>query len=84
MPQRSGFLVLENIRRNRPDPLPVIMITPTKGSRHKAYAEMLGVHDYLRKPFSIDSCWRASSRALKRPEWSAPHLSATGSGRWQL
>jgi DNA-binding response OmpR family regulator len=64
MPQRSGFLVLENIRRNRPDPLPVIMITANEGSRHKAYAEMLGVHDYLRKPFSIDKLLESVERAL--------------------
>ncbi len=64
MPQRSGFLVLENIRRNRPDPLPVIMITANEGSRHKAYAEMLGVHDYLRKPFSIDKLMASVERAL--------------------
>jgi DNA-binding response OmpR family regulator len=64
MPQRSGFLVLENIRRNRPEPLPVIMITANEGSRHKAYAEMLGVHDYLRKPFSIDKLMESVERAL--------------------
>ncbi len=64
MPQRSGFLVLENIRRNRPDPLPVIMITANEGSRHKAYAEMLGVHDYLRKPFSIDRLMESVERAF--------------------
>ena len=56
--------VLENIRRNRPDPLPVIMITANEGSRHKAYAEMLGVHDYLRKPFSIDKLLESVERAL--------------------
>jgi DNA-binding response OmpR family regulator len=64
MPQRSGFLVLENIRRNRPDPLPVIMITANEGSRHKAYAEMLGVHDYLRKPFSIEKLIESVEKAL--------------------
>jgi DNA-binding response OmpR family regulator len=30
------------------------MITANEGSRHKAYAEMLGVKDYLRKPFPMD------------------------------
>jgi DNA-binding response OmpR family regulator len=64
MPQRSGFLVLENIRRNRPDPLPVIMITANEGSRHKAYAEMLGVHDYIRKPFSIEKLIESVEKAL--------------------
>ncbi len=54
MPKRSGFLVLEKLRRTRPTPLRVIMITANEGSRHKAYAEMLGVDDYIRKPFAMD------------------------------
>src|SRR5918995_132307 len=54
MPKRSGFLVLEKLRRNRPVPVRVIMITANEGSRHKAYAEMLGVDDYIRKPFAMD------------------------------
>jgi DNA-binding response OmpR family regulator len=35
-------------------PLRIIMITANEGSRHKAYAEMLGVDDYIRKPFAMD------------------------------
>src|SRR5262245_45410711 len=54
MPKRSGFLVLEKLRRTRPVPLKVVMITANEGSRHKAYAEMLGVDDYIRKPFAMD------------------------------
>jgi DNA-binding response OmpR family regulator len=54
MPKRSGFLVLEKMRRTRDVPLRVIMITANEGSRHKAYAEMLGVDDYIRKPFPMD------------------------------
>lgn len=54
MPKRSGFLVLERLRRSQEDSPPVIMITANEGNRHKAYAEMLGVDDYLRKPFPMD------------------------------
>jgi DNA-binding response OmpR family regulator len=54
MPKRSGFLVLEKMRRTRETPMRVIMITANEGSRHKAYAEMLGVDDYIRKPFPMD------------------------------
>ena len=54
MPKRSGFLVLERLRRSHPVPVRVIMITANEGSRHKAYAEMLGVDDYIRKPFAMD------------------------------
>lgn len=54
MPKRSGFLVLERLRRTQEDSPPVIMITANEGNRHKAYAEMLGVDDYIRKPFPMD------------------------------
>ena len=54
MPKRSGFLVLEHLRRTTEDPVPVIMITGNEGNRHQAYAELLGVVDYIRKPFAMD------------------------------
>jgi DNA-binding response OmpR family regulator len=64
MPKRSGFLVLEKMRRTRETPLRVIMITANEGSRHKAYAEMLGVSDYLRKPFAMDRLIDSVERLL--------------------
>jgi DNA-binding response OmpR family regulator len=64
MPTRSGFLVLERLRRSRPVPLRVIMITANEGSRHKAYAEMLGVDDYIRKPFAMDRLLDSVQRLL--------------------
>ncbi|OHB68085.1 MAG: two-component system response regulator [Planctomycetes bacterium RBG_13_63_9] len=64
MPKRSGFLVLERLRRTRPVPLRVIMITANEGSRHKAYAEMLGVDDYIRKPFAMDRLIDSVNRLL--------------------
>ena len=64
MPKRSGFLVLEKLRRTREDPPRVIMITANEGSRHKAYAEMLGVDDYLRKPFPMDRLIESVKRLL--------------------
>jgi DNA-binding response OmpR family regulator len=64
MPKRSGFLVLEKLRRSRPDPVRVIMITANEGSRHKAYAEMLGVDDYIRKPFAMDRLLDSVDRLL--------------------
>ena len=42
MPKRSGFLVLEKLRRMSDVMVPVIMITGNEGSRHKAYAELAG------------------------------------------
>jgi DNA-binding response OmpR family regulator len=64
MPKRSGFLVLEKLRRTRPVPVRVIMITANEGARHKAYAEMLGVDDYIRKPFAMDKLVEAVQRLL--------------------
>jgi DNA-binding response OmpR family regulator len=64
MPKRSGFLVLEKLRRTRQVPVRVIMITANEGARHKAYAEMLGVDDYIRKPFAMDKLVDAVQRLL--------------------
>jgi DNA-binding response OmpR family regulator len=54
MPRRSGFLVLERLRQYSDEPIPVIMITGNEGLRHREYAEMLGVSDYIHKPFTMD------------------------------
>jgi DNA-binding response OmpR family regulator len=64
MPKRSGFLVLEKLRRTRPVPVRIIMVTANEGSRHKAYAEMLGVDDYIRKPFAMDRLLDTVDRLL--------------------
>jgi DNA-binding response OmpR family regulator len=64
MPKRSGFLVLEKLRRSSPDPVRVIMITANEGGRHRAYAEMLGVDDYIRKPFAMDRLLESVDRLL--------------------
>ncbi len=63
MPRMGGFPVLEFLK-SLPSAPPVIMITANEGGRHKAYAEMLGVVDYLRKPFAMDVMLEAVSRAL--------------------
>jgi DNA-binding response OmpR family regulator len=64
MPKRSGFLVLEKLRRTRPVPVRIIMVTANEGSRHKAYAETLGVDDYIRKPFAMDRLLCSVDRLL--------------------
>lgn len=63
MPRMGGFPVLEYLRTLE-NPPKVIMITANEGGRHKAYAEMLGVSDYLRKPFAMDVLLDAVARAL--------------------
>ena len=64
MPKRSGFLVLEKLRRVRDQPLPVIMITGNEGNRHKSYAELLGVSDYIQKPFTMDRLLNSVNKLL--------------------
>jgi DNA-binding response OmpR family regulator len=64
MPKRSGFLVVEKLRRTLPVPVKIIMITANEGSRHKAYADMLGVDDYIRKPFTMDRLIESVKRLL--------------------
>ena len=56
LPKRSGFLVLEKIKKDkeRTDPPRVIMITGNQGTRHRIYAESLGVDKYIQKPFRVD------------------------------
>lgn len=64
MPKRSGILVLERIRQSNQEPCPVIMITANEGRRHQQYAEMLGVSEYMHKPFTIDSLLKRVSELL--------------------
>ncbi len=71
MPKRSGFLVLEKLRRDFDLPIPVVMITGNEGSRHQAYAELLGVSEYIRKPFPMDRLLDAVARLLGQKEQSA-------------
>ena len=63
MPRMGGYPVLEHFR-GKTDAPPVIMITANEGSRHKAYAEYLGVMDYIRKPFAMERLLEAVHKAL--------------------
>ena len=53
LPKRSGFLVLERLRKHSHSPY-VIMITANEGKRHQEYAETLGVNGYLLKPIRLE------------------------------
>ena len=53
LPKRSGFLVLERVKRISNAPL-VIMVTANEGKRHQQYAETLGVDGYLLKPVRLE------------------------------
>ena len=66
LPKRSGFLVLERLRskRNGDKTIPVIMITGNQGKRHQAWAESLGVDDYITKPFRMERLLRSAEKVL--------------------
>lgn len=66
LPKRSGFLVMEKLKRGkkRSDPPRVIMITGNLGSRHKDYAQSLGVDIYLNKPFRMEKLLESVKKLL--------------------
>jgi DNA-binding response OmpR family regulator len=73
MPRMGGYPVLEHFRGK--DAPPIIMITANEGNRHKAYAEYLGVVDYIRKPFAMERLVEAVTKALNptaQPQADAP------------
>ncbi len=63
MPKRSGLLVLERIRQGDLL-LPVIAITCSEMAQHQTYAELLGVADYICKPFKLDRLLNSVSHLL--------------------
>ncbi|MGL4420568.1 MAG: response regulator transcription factor [Gemmataceae bacterium] len=63
MPRMGGYPVLEHFK-GKTDVPPIIMVTANEGSRHKAYAEYLGVVAYLRKPFAMEKLMEAVDKAL--------------------
>ncbi len=53
LPKRSGFLVLERIKKVE-NPPKVVMVTANEGRRHQQYAEALGVDGYMLKPVRLE------------------------------
>src|SRR5438093_7528583 len=71
MPRMGGYPVLEHFKDKTEAP-PIIMITANEGSRHKAYAEYLGVVDYIRKPFAMERLLDSVNRGLAAKPKEAP------------
>ena len=63
LPKRSGFLVLEQLQAQGCRP-PIIMITGNAGTRHKVWAQSLGVDDYLNKPFRMKRLLASAEKLL--------------------
>ncbi len=66
MPKRSGFLVLESLKKGkaRTDPPRVVIITGNTGMRHRVWAENLGAEAYFNKPFRMDRLLEAVMKLL--------------------
>lgn len=77
MPKKSGFLVLEKLRTLPEGLIPTIMMTGNEGSRHRAYAEMLGVKEYLRKPFALDRLLNSIRKILNEAGIALPEADVT-------
>jgi DNA-binding response OmpR family regulator len=67
LPRRSGFLALEKIKGHEDSPL-VIMVTANEGKRHQAYAESLGVDEYLLKPVPLGRLVNVAAELIEKAE----------------
>ena len=69
MPQLGGFPVLDHLNTIPEATRPrVIMITANEGGRHKAFAELMGVDDYLRKPFAMDLLLDSVAKSIAKKQ----------------
>lgn len=66
LPKRSGFLVLEKIKRMEHQPR-VIMVTANEGKRHQQYAEALGVDGYILKPVRLERLITLAQELFRKP-----------------
>ena len=68
LPGRSGFLVLEHLKRKKDKTKQprIIMITGNQGKRHQAWAESLGVDAYLNKPFRMERLIQSVEKLLAK------------------
>ncbi len=64
LPGRSGFLALEKIKGREDSPM-VVMVTANEGKRHQAYAESLGVDEYLLKPVPLSTLLDTAAKLLQ-------------------
>jgi DNA-binding response OmpR family regulator len=74
LPGHSGFWVLEQVK-NRPSPMPVILLASMGGPAQRAFGELLGVDEYLQRPVSMNRLFEAVSRLCpltKAPDQPAP------------
>lgn len=54
LPKRSGFMVMDHIRRGHVHSPRIIMLTAIDEQRHRDFAAACGVDSYIAKPFDMD------------------------------
>ena len=64
LPKRSGFLVLDRIKKIENAPV-VVMVTANEGRRHQQYAETLGVDGYILKPVRLERLITMAQKLLE-------------------
>jgi len=53
LPKRSGFSVLDHLRRGHFRVTPIIMLTASDEQRHRDFAASCGANAYISKPFDM-------------------------------
>ena len=53
LPKRSGFTVLDHLRRSRFRATPIIMLTANDEQRHRDFAAARGADAFIAKPFDM-------------------------------
>ncbi len=66
MPDKSGLDVLKELKKDKDQELPVIMMTAFGGSRVAIDAMRLGAYDYITKPFDIEDVGQTLKRYFDR------------------
>lgn len=75
LPDRSGFEVLRELRRTRPE-VPVIMLTAHASVEHAVEAMKLGAFHYVAKPFELDEIVVLLEDAVRRSRAAAAPVAA--------
>jgi DNA-binding response OmpR family regulator len=71
MPRWGGLAVLEHFKGKTNAPR-FMMMTATDGAKHKAYAEKIGVADYIHKPFTMKRLLEGVDKILNRVPAATP------------
>jgi DNA-binding response OmpR family regulator len=67
MPRSSGFVVLDRIKHHHRLAMPIIMLTGNESDHQRAYAELLGVDEYLHKPIHAEQLMRCLNEFCPLP-----------------